>query len=193
MLQQVGKTFFQRFQVLVIQLILGNAAVIFQCTYGSYDDDGRGSQSCHTAFDIQEFFCAQISAEAGLCDGVIAQLQSHLGSDNGIASMGDISERTAVYDSGHMLQSLNQVRFQSVFQKRAHSALSIQITGCDGSLLLAVSVGIPHDNAGQTFFQVIDISCKTQNRHDLGSDGDVVSVLAGCAVGFAAQTVYHVS
>lgn len=89
----------------MVQLILGNAAVIFQRTYGGYDDDGRGSQSCHAAFDIQEFFSAQISAETGFRDGVIAQLQSHLSSDNGVASMCDVGERTAVYDSGHMLKS----------------------------------------------------------------------------------------
>ena len=40
MLFQVADAFFQRFQVFGAKLVFRNAAVVFQGTYGSDEDDG---------------------------------------------------------------------------------------------------------------------------------------------------------
>ena len=74
MLQKVWKTFLQSFQVLIVQVSLWNAAIIFQCTYGSYDHYCVWLQTCHTAFDVQEFLCTKVSTKTSLCDGVIRKL-----------------------------------------------------------------------------------------------------------------------
>ena len=71
MFQQVWKSFFQCFQVLIVQVSLWNAAVVFQSTDSCYDNYSVWCQACHTALDIQEFLSSQVSAEACFCDGVV--------------------------------------------------------------------------------------------------------------------------
>ena len=74
MLQQVGETLFQRLKIFVVQLCLGYTAVIFQCAYGGDNNNGGGLETCKTALDIQKLLCAQIGAESGFGNGVIAKL-----------------------------------------------------------------------------------------------------------------------
>ena len=76
MFQQVRKTFLQSLQVLLVQVCLRNAAVVFQSTNSSYDNNCVRFQTCHTALDIQEFLCTKVSTETSLCDGVISKIQS---------------------------------------------------------------------------------------------------------------------
>ena len=114
MLQQVRKTSLQSLQVLIVQVCLRHAAVVLQSTYSRYDNDCVRLQTCHTALDIQELLSTQVSAEACLCDSVISQVQTHLGSSYGVTAVSDVREGSAVYDSRYMLQSLYQVRLQSI-------------------------------------------------------------------------------
>ena len=193
MLQQVRKTSLQSLQVLLVQVCLRNAAVVLQSTNGCYDNNCVGLQACHTALDIQELLSTQVSAEACLCDGVISQVQAHLGSGYGVTAVRDICEGSAVYDSRYMLQSLYQVRLQSVLQKSCHSALCVQIA-CGNRLLLGnLSVCISDDDSCKSFLQVCDVLSQTQNSHDLGCYGDIVAVLSRHTVGLSAKSVYYIT
>ena len=87
---------------------------MFQGTYRSNYYNCGWFKACFTALDVKEFLCAKVSAEASLCYGVIAKLQSHLSSDNGVTAMSDVSEWSAVDECRRMLQSLNQVWFQGI-------------------------------------------------------------------------------
>ena len=97
MFQQVRKTFLQSLQVLIVQVCFCNAAVVLQSTHGSYDHDCVRFQSCHTALDVQEFLCTQVSAETSLGHSIVGKLQSHSRSSHGVAAMCDIRKRPAVY------------------------------------------------------------------------------------------------
>ncbi len=187
MLQQVGQTFFQSLQVLLAGLGLGHAAVVLQGSCGSNQNHAGGLQTSHTALDVQELLSAQVSAEASLGDGVVAQLQSDLGSGNGVTAVGNVGKGTAVNESGGVLQGLNQVGLQSVLQQSGHGALSVQVAGGDG----LAGIGVANHQTGQTSLQVGDVGGQTQNGHDFGSDSDVVAVLTGGAVDLAAQAVHH--
>ena len=99
--------------------------------------------------------------------------------------MGDVGEGAAVDERGGMLQRLNQVGLQSVLQQSGHSALCVQVTGGDG----LAGVSIADHQTSQSGLQVVDVGGQAQNRHDLGSHGDVVAVLTGGAVDLAAQAV----
>ena len=101
--------------------------------------------------------------------------------------MGDVGEGAAMYESGGVLQGLNQVGLQGVLQQGSHGALGVQVTGGDG---LAVP-GVGNHQAGQTGLQVVDIGSQAQYSHDLGGNGDVVAVFTGHTIGLAAQAVHH--
>ena len=68
--------------VLVLQLVLGDAAVHFEGADGG-DDHGCGwLETGLAAFDVEEFFSAQVSAKACFGDDVIAQLEGRLGGEH---------------------------------------------------------------------------------------------------------------
>ena len=183
--QQVGQALLQSLQILLAGLGLGHAAVVLEGAGSGDQNHAGGLQTRHAALDVQELLSTQIGAEAGLGDGVIAQLQSNLGSGHGVAAVGDVGEGTAVDERGGMLQRLNQVGLQSVLQQSGHSALGVQVTGGDG----LAGVSIADHQTSQSGLQVVDVGGQAQNRHDLGSHGDVVAVLTGGAVDLAAQAV----
>src|SRR5699024_8184982 len=180
------------FQILTVQLILGNAAVVFQGADGGNNDNRVGFQTGHPALDIQEFLRAQVRAEACLCDAVVAQPQGHSGSGYRVAAVSDISEGSAVDNGRNMLQSLYQVGLQGILQQRAHSAFRVKVSRGNRFLLRNFSVGISHYQPGQPGLQVRDIVGQAENRHDFGGNSNVVSVLSGSSVASAAQSVHYV-
>ena len=188
-LQQVGQALFQSLQVLAVQLGLGHAAVILQRADGGHDDHGVGVEAAGTALDVQELLSAQIGGKAGLGNGVLAELHRSFGGLDGVAAMGDVGEGTAMDKCGSVLQSLNQIGLDGIFQHSGHSALSLQIVGGNGLVI----PGIGHNHPGQTALQVSQIAGQTQNRHNFGSNGNVETVFAGNAAGLTAQAADNVA
>ena len=88
--------------------------MIFQRAYGRNDHARVGPQSRFAAFDVDEFFRAEIRAETRFGHYIIAQLQRCLRRDHGVAAVGDIGERPAVDEGGIIFQSLGEIRFQRV-------------------------------------------------------------------------------
>ena len=72
MLLQIYQTFFNCLYVRSLQVGFRYTAVHLQCTNGSNDNGCVRFQACITAFDIKEFFCTQVSAEACLGDSIIS-------------------------------------------------------------------------------------------------------------------------
>ena len=98
--------------------------------------------------------------------------------------MGDVGEGAAVDQGGSALQRLDKIRLESIFQQRRHSAGCLQIMGGNGCTV----IGIAHNNAAQARLQIGQGGGKAQYRHDLTGHRDIVAVIAGDAVCFAAQT-----
>ena len=193
MFQKVRDTFFKSFQVFVVEVSFGYAAVVFQSTYGCYDNNCTWMQVCHTAFDIEEFLSTEVCTESCFCDRIISKFHCHLGCCYGVTSMSDVCEWSAVYDCRNVLQCLNEVRFQGVFQEGCHSAFCMEITCCYRFLLGYFTVGISNNNSGKSFFQVFDVTCKTKNCHDLRCNSDVISVFTRHSVCSSAEAVYYVT
>ena len=150
-------------------------------------------KTCHTAFDVKEFLCTKVSTESSLCDGIISQLHSHLSSCYRVTSMSDVCKWSTVNDCRYMLQSLNQVWFQSVFQKSCHSTFCVKITSCYRFLLRYFAICITNDHLGKSILQVCDVACKTENCHDLGSNCDVITVFTRHTVCSSSKTIDHVT
>ena len=70
---KVAKTCFYRFYIWFCSICLWYTAVIFQRAQGSDNNDGGRSKTGIAAFDIKEFFGAQVGTESGFGDGVIRQ------------------------------------------------------------------------------------------------------------------------
>ncbi len=103
--------------------------------------------------------------------------------------MGYVGEGAAVDKGGRPFKGLHKIRLKSVLKKCGHCAVSLQISGGDGLLV----IGVAHNNAGKTFLKVHDIIAQAENRHNLAGHGDVIAVLAGNTVDPSSQPVNHVA
>ena len=82
--------------VLVLEVVLGDAAVHLERAHGG-DDDRRGRlEAGLAALDVEELLGAQVGAEAGLGDDVVGELQRRLGGEHRVAAVRDVGERPAV-------------------------------------------------------------------------------------------------
>ena len=79
MFAQVREAFLHRFHVGFFQICFRYAAVHLQGADRGYQHAGVRSQPSLTAFDVEEFLCAQVSAESGFRNGEIRQPQGRTG------------------------------------------------------------------------------------------------------------------
>ena len=78
------------------------------------DDCAVRTQAAFAAFDVHEFFGAEIRAETGFGHNVVRQFQSALCGDNGVAAVSDIRKRTAVNQCGVVLDRLDKIRRECI-------------------------------------------------------------------------------
>ena len=186
MADEVGSTSLDGFQIGLVQVGLGHAAVALEGAHGSHQHAGGGGDTGIAALDIEELLRAQICAETGLGDGVVCQREAELGGQHAVAAVGNVGKGAAVDDGGVVLQCLDEVRVQRVLQQGGHGTGSANLAG--GHRLAVVGVGA--HNAGKPLLQVGDAGGKAEDGHDLAGHGDVKAVLAGGAVHLAAQAVH---
>ena len=182
---QVRAAGLQIFKAGHAQLCLGAAAVVLERAHRGNDHNGGGLDAGQAALDVEEFFRAQVRAEARLGDDIICQLHAQLCGDDAVAAVGDVGERPAVHQRGRVLQRLHQVWVKSVLQQRGHGARRADLLRRDGRARIRVA----HYDAAQAGLQVGQIGGKAENGHHLACNGDVEAVLTRRAVGLAAQAV----
>ena len=188
-LQQVGKTFLECLEILVVEVCFRHAAVIFQSADSSYEDNCAGMKVCQTALDIKELLCAEVGSEACLCDGVVTELECHSGRGHAVAAVCDVGEGTAVDKGGSVLKGLYQVGLEGILQEGCHGAFRVQIMCRDG---LSV-IGVGDDGPAKAGLEVCDIACQAEDRHDLGSNGDLKTVFSGNTLHASAEAVDNIS
>ena len=127
MFAQVRKAFLHRFHVGLFQIRFGYAAVHLQRADCGYQDAGVRGQACLTAFDVEEFLRAQVSAESGFRNGKVRQTQGRAGGHDAVAAVGNVGKGAAVDDGRHMFQCLDQVRFHRILQQGRHGACRVQV------------------------------------------------------------------
>ena len=189
MLQQVGQARLKRLQVFLVQVGLGNAAVVLQRANRGNHHNRIGLQAGKAALDVQELLCAQVGAEAGLGNAVVAQGKAHVGGHDGIAAVRDVGEGAAVDERGGAFQGLHQVRLQGILQQGGHGAFGVQVMRSDG----LVFAGVSHHDTAQALLQVGDGGCQAEDGHNLGGNRDIEAVFARHAVGLAAQAAHDVA
>ncbi|VWM23686.1 Uncharacterised protein [Collinsella intestinalis] len=103
--------------------------------------------------------------------------------------MGNVGERAAVHERGRVLERLNQIGLEGVFEQGRHGTLGLELAGADG----LARIGVADHDLAQALLEVGDRSGQAQDGHDLGGDGDVEAVLARDALGLAADAVDDVA
>ena len=189
MTEQVGHTGLERLEVLLVEIGLGNAAVVLKCTGGGDNHDGAGANARHAALNVEELLGTQIGAKACLGNGDIAKAHSHARSHDGVAAVGDVGEGAAVDKRGRTLERLHQVGLERILKQRSHGALSLEVAGADG----LAGITVADDDLAQALLEVVDTRGQAQDRHDLGGNGDIEAVLARHALSLAANAVDNVA
>ena len=135
------------------EVAAGDAAVHLERADGGDDDGAGGGEVGLAAFDVEEFFAAEIGAEAGLGDDDFGEFERELGGDHRVAAMGDVGEGAAVDEGGGAFDGLHQVGHQGVAQQDGHGAVGLQVLRGDEA---AVAAG-GDDNAAEAGAQVVEV------------------------------------
>jgi len=91
------------------------------------------------AFDVDEFFGAEIGAKPSLGHHIVGKFQRGLGGEHGIAAMRDVGEWAAVNEGRVVFKGLHEVRLKCVFQKHCHGAMRVQIGRMNRLLVSRIS------------------------------------------------------
>ena len=185
MAAQIGEAAFQRFEVLRAEVGFGHAAVALERANRRHEHDRAGHEIRHAALDIDEFFRAEVCAEARLRHHNVCQTKRRLRGDHRVAAVRDVGERAAVNERGRADERLHEVRAEGVFEQRRRRALRVDISRGHG----LVVIGAGDDNAGDARLEIRNGGSETKRRHDFAGSRDVKPIFARRAVGLAAQTV----
>ena len=166
---EIGAALLHRLDVLLAEVLLLDAAVHLHGAHRG-DDHRRGRlQAGLAAFDVEEFFSAEIGAEAGLGHDIVGELQRRRGGDHRVAAMRDVGEGAAMHEGRVVLQRLHEVGLHGVLEQHGHGAVGLEVAGIDRGLVAAVG----DDDVAEALFEVLEVVGEAEDRHDLGGDGDV--------------------
>ena len=82
-----------------------------------------------------------------------------------------------------VFQRLHQIWLHRLAEQNRHRPIRLDITAIDRTAITAIG----NDNVTKTFLQILNVQCKTQDRHDLRGNRDVKACLTRKSVGNAAK------
>ncbi len=111
----MARSFAERLDVFLAQIVLGNTAVHFQCTDGCDDDGNCRVEAGLAAFDVEKLLGPEIGAEARFGYDIVGEAEACGRRHDRVAAMSDIGEGAAVDESRIVLERLHQIWHQRVF------------------------------------------------------------------------------
>src|SRR5215471_2907929 len=97
--------------------------------------------------------------------------------------MRNIREGTTMNEGRRAFQGLHEIGRNRFLEQRGHRAMRFKVARAHR---LAVA-RVADNDVAETFLEVVKVSGETEDRHNLGSNGDVEPSFARIAVGNAAQ------
>ena len=122
-------------------------------------------------------------AESSFRHHIVAEGHRHLRSEDGVASMGDVGERTAMYECRRAFRGLHQVRVDGILQQDGDGSSHTQFLHCKGGTVEAET----EDDVLDATAQVVLILSQAEDSHDFRSGCDVEARLLCHAVGARSQ------
>ena len=151
---------------------------------GSDKHNGRRREAGGAALDVDEFFCAQITAEAGLRDGPVTQGHGSLRGNDRVAAVSDVGKGAAVNKGKIAFERLHEVGLHGFKKQRHESARSAQFFAGESG---AVALDADHQtiDAGA---QIVKVGCQAEHCHQFTGYRDVKTGFRRNAVCRAAET-----
>ena len=181
---KVYDTFFNCFHVGSSQFRFRNTTMHLESTNSCNQYNSVRFQACITAFNIKEFFCTKVSTKTCFSNGVVCQFHSSFSCHYTVAAVSNVCKGTTVDNCRNIFQSLNEVRFNSIFQESCHCSVRIDLTSSNCFACIVIS----NDNLAKAFFQIAKTGCQAEDCHNFGSNSNVEAILARYTVSFATQT-----
>ena len=189
MSREVGHAGLERAEILHPERVLGDAAVHFERPHCRHDDGGSGFQPGLAALDVEEFLRAEIGAEPRLGHDIVGELERGFGRHDRIAAVRDIGEGAAMHQRRRTFERLDEIGLDRLLEQRRHRAFRLEV----GRRHRRLRVGVADHHPPEPAFEVVDVGREAERRHDFGGDRDVEAVLAGEAVGRAAEADHDFS
>ena len=152
----------------------GAASMHFQCADRSDQNHAVRSEAAVPAFDIAEFFHADVRAETCFREHIAVRshkLERNLIRDDRRVAVRDIRERPGVHKGRRALKRLHQIGQDRVLHQHGQRAARAEIVRGDR---LTSPAGTDH-HGSQTFAHVREAGREGEDRHDLAGHGDVVA------------------
>ena len=180
---EIGKAALDALDVRQFDIRLGDTAVEFQTLRRRHDDGNLRLESRLAAFDVEELLCAQVGTETGFGDDIIGIRERHLRCDDGVATVGDVGERTAVDESRRILSRLHEVGQKRVFQQDRDGTGDTQVVYRKRFIV----VGVAQEDIPDATLEVVEVRGEAEDGHDFRSGSDVEARLSRDAIDGTAQ------
>ena len=175
-MEQVAGALFQELEVLLGVFLrkgsargdLRAAAVHLERADGRDQNGDVRGQAGQTGLDVPELLEADVGSEAGLGDMVVEQLESQTVSNNGGLADGNVGERAGMNENRLMLDRVAHGGVDGVAHPRGHRACNLEIVTGDGF----AAAGVRDDDLADALTQILEVTGDSQNRHQLGADGN---------------------
>ena len=177
-LVEVPVASFHSCNVRLFDIFLSYSTVHLQCLESNNENSKVWLQASLAALDVVELLSTEVSTESSLCDSIVAIFEGSCCSHDGIASMGNVSKRTAVNEGRSALGSLNQVWLQGIEEEGNDTATYTHIL--DGEWFVILSDA--EENIVDATTEIVYACCETHDSHDFRSRSDVESSLCLDAV-----------
>ena len=139
MLVEIGESFLHTIDIRQFNVGFSNTTVHFQSLQGSHQDGQIGLQTGLATFNIQELFSTQICTEAGLRNHIITIGKRHLGSNDRIATMGNISKRTTMDKCRRIFTRLHQIGIDRILQQNGNGTANTHILHIERLIVQSIS------------------------------------------------------
>ena len=106
---EIGHAGFERLEVLLLEVLLLDAAVHLERADGGDQHRAVGREPGLAALDVEELLAAEIGAEARLGHHVVAELERGRGRQHRVAAVRDVGERAAMDEGGRAFERLHQI------------------------------------------------------------------------------------
>ena len=99
--------------------------------------------------------------------------QRHFSSNDGVATMGNVSKWTAMHKGRGILRSLHQVRLEGIFQEHHDATCNAEVAHAERRTIIAIT----EEDIFDATTEISLIGCQAENRHQFASGSDVKSGL----------------
>ena len=172
-----------------LNLRLGHATVHLKRESRGNQNCKVGLQACLTALDVEELLRTEVGTETCLRYGIFSMAHRHLCSNHRVTAVRDIREGATVNDYWVVLGCLHKVGVDSILQQCHHSTRYTEVINREWGVVVAHA---KHD-AADTSVEVVYITRKAEDSHNLGCGSDVEACLCGYAISRTTKTRHDVT